>query len=318
MAKKTTNLTSAEKRKLDNQVNKINKRLIRMAKTGMEFSATYKDTTSAISNMAGKIINQKLKSMGYTQAPASGTGKLFSAPIKYVKVQAADGTTVSVPQISRAAWILEAAQNDLSEIESFGSGLEERINTEEMLKATGNGTSDVDVQKSYIMSEIDADSLSYIWRYLYGLKHIQEVKDFFDIFKPEKKGTWTQTDLDIFNEQARYYYGKYASQVDVSQIKKRELTGGNRYYVFGNPKTGLEGVSERKLWEGVESIQNGDMVGAVKAAEDYLRYTLATESDIEQPDGSRTLYKHDPTKEELDEVYSMMNYLATHGYGGKK
>lgn len=283
MAKKTTNLTSAEKRKLDNQVNKINKRLIRMVKTGMFSSKAYNEITNQMVTLAGQLVQMKLHSMGYTQAPASGTGKLFKDPIKYETVYDPDGAPVRVPQLSRAAWVLEASQRALDDMEAVGTGLSERLAAEDFWRRTySTEPTDSDIQKVLENDAAKSDLLSYVWDYLYGMKHIQEVQDFFSEVKD--KTYEDKAEQDKYNDMAVALYSKYRSDVNEKEVRTRKLTPQQHAYVWGavgkkgsNQKEDF-GQAGRYLDSLMDHLKAGNDAKAFRAAANYLGVTKATRS----------------------------------------
>lgn len=279
MAKKTTNLTSAEKRKLDNQVNKINKRLIRMVKTGMFSSKAYNEITNQMVTLAGKLVQMKLQSMGYTQAPASGTGKLFKDPIKYETVYDPEGAPVRVPQLSRAAWVLEASQSALPDMEAVGTGWLERNAAEEYIRSVYESEpTDKDVQHVLENQEAKNDLLSYVWDYLYGLAKVSEVQDFFDSI-PEHYAD--KDEMEAFNQKAIELYGKYSNQVDMSKVAHPALSPQSRSELFGSydpsSKQHVKGKAEIAFEEVMKALESDDDIALTLKVRDWLSLDYAVE-----------------------------------------
>lgn len=279
MAKKTTSLTSAEKRKLDNIVNKINKRLIRMVRTGMFSSKAYNEITNQLVTLGGKLIQQKLQSLGYSQAPASGIGGLFNHPIKWETVYDPEGAPVRVPQLSRAAWVLEGSRSSLAAMDAIGTGLAERVAAEDYYRAVYDAEpTDRDIQNILDNEAAKSDMLSYVWDYLYGVANVQEVQDFFSSIPEHYKD---KAEQEAFSQKAIELYSKYNKQVDKSQVAHPALSKASRNDLFGFydkiSQSYVKGKAEKAYEAVMAALQSDDDVDLTLKVRDWLSLDYAVE-----------------------------------------
>ena len=91
---------TAEQKKVDNMIHKINRRLVRMAKSGMELSPVFGAISESILDAGKAASKAEFKASGSTDPDD------LKSPFRYTKVTAADGTIINVMQLSRSTWML--------------------------------------------------------------------------------------------------------------------------------------------------------------------------------------------------------------------
>lgn len=268
---------TAQQKAIDNMIRKLNKRLVVMAKTGMEVSSVYMAITATMQRVGADAVAK------YEKFTLSNGGQPKAvSPIRYVSVMAADGAMISVPQLSRANWALNTiTAPDLSAWEEMGTGRAEREAMRAYLENAlypGDIATDEDISQAFASEWMKSDMLNYVWDYLYGLKHVSEVAQFFNSI-PEH---YQPGELDKFNAEATRLYGKYATKVDPTKVRKKPLSKREKAYVWGGTnKKGKRteqdfGATGRALDKLNKAIEDDDAVAQTLAAREYLSWAKAT------------------------------------------
>lgn len=290
---------TAQQKAIDNMIRKLNKRLVVMAKTGMEVSSVYMAITATMQRVGADAVAKYEKF-----SLSNGVQPKAVSPIRYVSVMAADGAMISVPQLSRANWALNTiTAPDLSAWEEMGTGRAEREAMRAYLENAvypGSEASDEDISQAFASEWMSKDFMNYVWDYLYGLKHVSEVSQFFNsIPKHYQPG-----ELEKYNAEAARLYGKYATKVDENKVRPKKLTEREHSYVWGGKdKKGKRtegdfGAVGKALDKLNAAIEKGDLIAQTLAAREYLSWSKATGSYGDK--GVPVPYN--PTGEEVQEL----------------
>ena len=309
---KLTNLTAKEKRELDNLVNKLNKRAMTLAKTGMGSSATYKEITAQMQQFKSSFRNEQIKTVFGGKAPASGTAGKIREAVAYKTVMTPDGSTISVPQISRSSIVLAFAKghSNIDNAVLIGTGMAERATMEGMLEEIYDlPPTDTDLQMALEMDDMRKSMQSYAWDMLYGLKNVEEVRAFLEDEMEGKKysdGEIGEAEQKADNERALALYAKYASHVNKDEVRKRPVSKRAHAYLWGalDPSSGKysEGAAQKSASALARAIRENNVVEQVQYAEKYLGQLHATAGYA--GDDAITYYK--PTTQEIMDLIEWM------------
>lgn len=311
--KAKTNLTPAEKKKLDNIVNKLNKRAINLAKRGMAESNTYKEITTQIQQFKTAFRNHQIQTVFGGKAPASGTAGKIQEAVTYKTVYTPDGSSVMVPQISRSSSVLAFAKTNkaIEKATEAGTGLAERITMMNMLSDIYDGMplDDDSLQMALEQQSMRTSMQDYAWDMLYGLKNIEEVRSFLEdemTGKHYSDDDAGEAEQKSDNEKALSLYTKYAKNVNKDEARKRPMSRQSHAWVWGvqDKKKGqyTEGVAPQAAAALAKAVKEGNTVAAIREAERYLGYSKATAGYA--GDGTVTMYK--PTEQEILDLIEWM------------
>lgn len=294
------NMTT-QQRAIDNMIRKLNKRLVVMAKTGMEVSSVFMAITATMHRVGADAVAKYEKF-----SLSNGVQPKAVSPIRYVTVMGVDGSMISVPQLSRGNWALNTiTAPDLSAWEEMGTGRAEREAMREYLETAvypGTKATDEDITQAFASVWMNSDMLNYVWDYLYGLKHISEVSQFFNAI-PEH---YQPGDLDKYNAEAARLYGKYASQVDSSSVRERSLSRQQKAVIWGaKDKSGRhsKGLAAKALERGMNATTETEKT---LAAQEYLGVTKATGGYGAQ---NGVIKRYQPTAEEVEDTVAWFDFI---------
>lgn len=299
-------MKTPEMKKIDNMINKLNKRAFRMAQKGLQSSEAYKGITAAISRMEGAYIAQEVARVFPDGIPQEGYGNAIKRPVKYVNVTTPAGELVKVPQISRsnAVMAFASSSNFLTEAEAAGTATRERNTMRDYLEtAMGGDVTDEDIEMAMNSDWLSSDMLTYVWDYLYGLKQFDDVQKLFDEVTGKKYES--EAEQDKYNSIAVSLYAKYGKKnVDMSSIRQRPLNKQQKAFVWGGfdkiSGTYGEGEAQKAASNLAQSIESGDVVGQVDAARSYLQLSKATAGYND------SINRYKPTNEEIQNLIDWM------------
>lgn len=299
-------MKTPEMKKIDNMINKLNKRAFRMAQKGLQSSEAYKGITAAISRMEGAYIAQEVARVFPDGIPQEGYGNTIKRPVKYVNVTTPAGELVKVPQISRsnAVMAFASSSNFLTEAEAAGTATRERNTMRDYLEtAMGGDVTDEDIEMAMNSDWLSSDMLTYVWDYLYGLKQFEDVQKLFDEVTGKKYES--EAEQDKYNSIAVSLYAKYGKKnVDMSSIRQRPLNKQQKAFVWGGfdkiSGTYGEGEAQKAASNLAQSIESGDVVGQVDAARSYLQLSKATAGYND------SINRYKPTNEEIQNLIDWM------------
>lgn len=288
-----------QQRAIDNMIRKLNKRLVVMAKTGMEASSVFMAITATMHRVGADAVAKYEKF-----SLQNGVQPKAVNPIRYVTVMGLDGAMISVPQLSRGNWALNTiTAPDLSAWEDMGTGRAEREAMRAYLENAvypGGTATDEDIAQAFDSLWMKKDMLNYVWDYLYGLKHVSEVAQFFNSIPQH----YQPGELDKYNAEAARLYGKYATKVDETKVRPKSMSKREMAYVWGGTnKKGKRteqdfGATGRAIDKLNKAIEDGDVIAQTLAAREYLSWYKATGSYGDK--GVPVPYN--PTGEEVQEL----------------
>lgn len=213
-------MTAADKRKLDNQVNKINKRILAAAKSGGFASQSFTALAQQILDFDTRVkTEQQIARSG--KVSAAGVGSEPTA-ISYTMV---DG--VKVPQIRRAAWVLAVIQQDeLDDMLAVVTAQAEASAVEKHLSEAGKPVTKKSVRETMEDREASNDFLKHVWEWLYMYKgKYQEIANFLEGALGQLGGRA----VELHNSKAIQLYNKYAPKEQVAH--DRPLTEAEQNYL---------------------------------------------------------------------------------------
>ena len=299
-------MKTPEMKKIDNLINKLNKRAYRMASSGLQSTEAYKGITAAISRMEGAYIAQEVARVFPNGIPQEGYGNAIKRPVKWVNVTTPAGESVMVPQISRSNSVVDfvTSSNFLTEAESAGTAKKEKTAMRDYLEvAMGGEATAEDIEMALNSEWLSSDMLTYVWDYLYGLKQFEDVQALFDEVTGKKYED--KSEQDKYNSIAVALYAKYGKKnVDTSAIRQRPLNKQQKAFVWGGfdkiSGTYGEGEAQKAASNLAQSIESGDVVGQVDAARSYLQLSKATSGYND------SINRYNPTNDEIQELIDWM------------
>lgn len=290
---------TTQQKAIDNMIRKLNKRLVVMAKTGMEASSVFMAITATMHRVGADAVAKYEKF-----SLSNGVQPKAVSPIRYVTVMGVGGAMISVPQLSRGNWALNTiTAPDLSAWEDMGTGRAEREAMKAYLENAvypGGTATDEDIAQAFDSMWMKKDMLNYVWDYLYGLKHVSEVAQFFNSIPQH----YQPGELDKYNAEAARLYGKYATKVDETKVRPKKLSEREHSYVWGGKNKkgkrteGDFGAVGKSLDKLNAAIEKGDLIAQTLAAREYLSWSKATGSYGDK--GVPVPYN--PTGEEVQEL----------------
>lgn len=217
---KYNTMTAADKRKLDNQVNKINKRIMAAAKAGGFASQAFTALATQILDFDTRVkTEQQIARNG--KVSAAGTGN-EPTPISYTMV---DG--IKVPQIRRASWVLAVLQqSEIDDMLQVVTAQAETAAVEKYLTESGKDVTKQAVRETMEDREASNDFLKEVWEWLYKFKgKHQEIANFLE----NALGQLGSRAVELHNSKAIQLYNKYAPKEQVAH--DRPLTASEQNYL---------------------------------------------------------------------------------------
>ena len=199
---------TAEQKKVENMIHKINRRLVRMAQSGMELSPVFGAISESILDAGKAASKAEFKASGSTDPDD------LKSPFRYTKVTAADGTIINVMQLSRSTWMLNNMTLEmLQAADALGTGKAEKTAMKNYLqtKDPGRKITDKDIGDAFGSEWMKGDFMNYIWDYLYVMQDVKSVRDFFDTIIGEKLTTPlgnNQEAINLYNKLVKQKKGK--------------------------------------------------------------------------------------------------------------
>lgn len=213
-------MTVADKRKIDNQVNKINKRIMAAAKSGGFASQAYTALAQQILDFDTRVkTEQQIARSG--KVSAMGIGAEPTA-INYTMV---DG--VKVPQIRRASWVMAVIQqSEIEDMLSVVTAQAEASAIEMHLSDAGVQVTKQAVKETMEDREASNDFLKDVWEWLYKFKDkYNEIASFL----AKAFGELGTRAVELHNSKAIQLYNKYAPKENVAHY--RPLTEAEKNYL---------------------------------------------------------------------------------------
>lgn len=231
-------ITAAEKRQLDNMVNKINKRLEAAAKVSPD-SNTFQALETELSKIEHAVIQSqlpggKMPAAGYAAVPG------VESPIIYKTVNG-----VSVPQIRRSRWALEylSKMPNLQDALSVGTIQQENFLVESAAMASnpalqrGDMTAQ-DFAKLYEDRATQRGIYDLVWTFAYNNQSIPEFGRFLASARGRSSDTNSREALELYLKYSRMENvnkptapkEKYLSAKSKAEIKSGKTAAENAFY----------------------------------------------------------------------------------------
>lgn len=213
-------MTAADKRRIDNQVNKINKRIMAAAKSGGFASQAYTALAQQIIDFDTRVkTEQQIARSG--KVSAMGIGAEPNA-INYTMV---DG--VKVPQIRRASWVMAVIkQDELDDMLAVITAQAEASAIEMQLSDAGVPVTKQAVKEVMEDREASNDFLKEVWTWLYQYKDkYNEIAQFL----AQAFGELGSRAVELHNSKAIQLYNKYAPKEQTAHY--RPLTEAEQNYL---------------------------------------------------------------------------------------
>lgn len=244
------NLSAKEKARIDNQVNKINKRLIAAAKNGGLASESFTALASMVEMMEGRIMQEQMDVLGIKTKKGVKHVQGIVTPITYTTVKLDDGQTVYVPQIKRATWVLQAmTQDERNTMLEVTTAQAEATAVEKYLTAEGKKVNAESIRKTLEDIEATNDFYDFVWKWLYDyMGKYNEIRNFLTSITG-------RTDDGTNNSKAVKLYNKYSqleqephdrplTENEMSMIKSRKQEAQIRYYQSQSDEQKRQAVSD--------------------------------------------------------------------------
>lgn len=243
-------LTAKEKRRIDNEVNKINKRLIAAAKNGGMASESFTALASMVEMMEGRIVQEQMDVLGIKTKKGVNHVQGIVTPITYTIVKLDDGQTVYVPQIRRATWVLQAMkQSERNTMLEVTTAQAEATAVEKYLTAENKEVSAESIRKTLEDREATNDFYDFVWKWLYDYKHkYQEIQNFLDeITGKSNDGTNNSKAVKLYNKYSQLEqepHDRPLTEKEMTLIKNRKQEAQIRYYQSQTDEQKRQAVSD--------------------------------------------------------------------------
>lgn len=239
-AKSAKTVAAAQARSIDNRINKINKRMLALAKQGGYASEAYK----AMAQQYELIMHRIKQAQGtyFGEADPTLTEHKYASPIEYADFteqyqdqqgQWVNGTTYKlVPQLLRSKWVIAAiTEAELQSLEAIqtaqaeATALETLLPNRDWMSNRPDAVSETVTTERIkdIMEENEShnDFLTDVWHYLYTIQHkYTEVAEFLN----DCKGSNGTAARNSNNGKAIKMFNKYTGSKFEDTYRERPLT----------------------------------------------------------------------------------------------
>ena len=259
-------LSTADKKKMDNVINKLNKRMQAAAHTSQN-SETYQKLDRAFQNIEREFMNWQLAQLKGTTLPASGyKGILYKGWHNQQKGKAI------YRQLDRTMGLKEFLHTHPELIEmALKAGTIQAENTavENFHLANNRAFDKNNLAKFYARENAKTYMWDYIWDYLYALKHVPEIARFFAKITGKKLQQGESN-----NEKAFQLYNKYKDSVIEGLVRERTTQ---------TPQMKIANL--QKIDEAADKLQaawqTGDKMNIIIAAREYLSHAGTYDDESE-------------------------------------
>lgn len=242
-------LTQKEKRRMDNEVNKINKRLIAAAKLGMS-ADSFKALSSLVYEFKGRILAEQMDVLGIKTKKGVEHVPGVVNPITIKRITLDNGQTVEVPQIRRATWVLRSiTKEEHDKMLEITTAQSETTAVEKYLTAVGKDVTNANIRQHLEKFEQKEDFYRFVYEWLYDYKDkYSEIKAFLD-------GITGISNDGSNNSKAIALYHKYSvlenephdrplTEKEVAYINNRKQEAQIRYYQSQTDEQKRQAVSD--------------------------------------------------------------------------
>ena len=243
-------LSAKDKRKIDNVVNKINKRLIASAKNGGLASESFTALASMVEMMEGRIVQEQMDVLGIKTKKGVTHVQGIVTPITYTTIQLDDGQTVYVPQIRRATWVLQAiTQTELETMQEVTTAQAEATAVEKYLTSEGKQVNAESIRKTLEDREATNDFYDFVWKWLYDyMGKYNEIRNFLvSITGRTNDGTNNSKAVKLYNKYSQLEqepHDRPLTENEMSMIKSRKQEAQIRYYQSQTDEQKRQAVSD--------------------------------------------------------------------------
>lgn len=245
-----TKLSAKEKARIDNQVNKINKRLVAAAKNGGLASESFTALASMVEMMEGRIMQEQMDVLGIKTKKGVKHVQGVVTPITYTTVKLDDGQTVYVPQIKRATWVLQAmTQDERNTMIEVTTAQAEATAVEKYLTAEGKKVNAESIRKTLEDREATNDFYDFVWKWLYDyMGKYNEIRNFLvSITGRTNDGTNNSKAVKLYNKYSQLEqepHDRPLTENEMSMIKSRKQEAQIRYYQSQSDEQKRQAVSD--------------------------------------------------------------------------
>ena len=243
-------LSAKEKARIDNQVNKINKRLVAAAKNGGLASESFTALASMVEMMEGRILQEQMDVLGIKTKKGVKHVQGVVTPITYTTVKLDDGQTVYVPQIRRATWVLQAmTQDERNTMIEVTTAQAEATAVEKYLTAEGKKVNAESIRKTLEDREATNDFYDFVWKWLYDyMGKYNEIRNFLvSITGRTNDGTNNSKAVKLYNKYSQLEqepHDRPLTENEMAMIKSRKQEAQLRYYQSQSDEQKRQAVSD--------------------------------------------------------------------------
>lgn len=243
-------LGAKEKGRIDNQVNKINKRLVAAAKNGGLASESFTALASMVEMMEGRIMQEQMDVLGIKTKKGVKHVQGVVTPITYTTVKLDDGQTVYVPQIKRATWVLQAmTQDERNTMIEVTTAQAEATAVEKYLTAEGKKVNAESIRKTLEDREATNDFYDFVWKWLYDyMGKYNEIRNFLvSITGRTNDGTNNSKAVKLYNKYSQLEqepHDRPLTENEMAMIKSRKQEAQIRYYQSQSDEQKRQAVSD--------------------------------------------------------------------------
>ena len=243
-------LSAKEKARIDNQVNKINKRLVASAKNGGLASESFTALASMVEMMEGRILQEQMDVLGIKTKKGVKHVQGVVTPITYTTVKLNDGQTVYVPQIRRSTWVLQAmTQDERNTMIEVTTAQAEATAVEKYLTAEGKKVNAESIRKTLEDREATNDFYDFVWKWLYEyMGKYNEIRNFLvSITGRTNDGTNNSKAVKLYNKYSQLEqepHDRPLTENEMTMIKSRKQEAQIRYYQSQSDEEKRQAVSD--------------------------------------------------------------------------
>lgn len=239
---KASKVKAADVRKIDNLINKANKRMIALARNGGYSSEAYKAMRESYEAIIYKVRMEQAMAAGYDEKKAELHLGQFASPVEYASFTEEykddngnwqTGSTYNlVPQLLRNKWVMGAVSiSDIQNLLEIQTAQAEEAMLEKMLPnredisdradAVNETVTKERIEDIRLSQEEHSDVLTDVWHYLYTLK--DKYDEVYNFIK-SCQGTTGTAAVNANNGAAIKMFNKYTGRNYENLPYERALT----------------------------------------------------------------------------------------------
>lgn len=264
-----------EKKVLDNRINKINKRLMKVAQTGGYASEAFTTLTMLMNIFNARVMQQQADDMGYTKKYGRTVHNGFASAIERVTLP--DGTVAT--KIRRASWVLKMiTDKELEQMERVLTPLEEREAVAKSLMDKNEVVTDASIRKAMEKQEAKNDFLNVVWSFLYNIKDVEpEVMRFLaDLTGQTYQETSNSEAVRLYNK----YWDKYSGESALRPLSDNEVLQNDNYKLQAQVAYYTASTDDEKK-EAIREYLEKTTIRGGTYGDNGVKYGRVTDSDVE-------------------------------------